>query len=318
MKPLPLSIATRNPAASLCARANRNGLTLLEVIVALAVLSLLLLALAQAAEHASMTVFSSSQRLRCDHQAEAVFERISADLRGIPARNDIDLVFRRPSGNDALYFISESPAYFIGDPSASLRSPLALMGYRVDAGATLLRISKGLTWEGHPGLEAGGAPVFLTAPAPTVPPIWESTLGGRWPRALDPTNTSAFQGTDVHSLCQRVARFEYCFEMRPGRNGTVPAAFSNQTGPAGSPPLKSIRALRLALVLMNPSAPALDPGTAAQLFPDPTDADLAAHPPRLMASVWEERLWTAVQTGAVSRGNGIRIYERRLILGGTP
>jgi prepilin-type N-terminal cleavage/methylation domain-containing protein len=318
MKSLPLWIATRNPAVNRCARANRDGLTLLEVIVAMAVLSLLLLALAQAAERASMTVFSSTQRLRSDHQAEAIFERISADLRRIPARHDIDLVFHRPSGNDALYFISESPAYFIGDPSASLRSPLALMGYRVDAGATLLRLSKGLTWEGVPGIEAGGAPVFLTAPAPMLPPIVESTLGGRWPRALDPTNSSAFQGTDVHPLCQRVVRFEYCFEMRPGRHGTLPAAFSNQTGPPGSPAQKSIRALRLALVLMDPSAPLLDLSTAARLFPDPTEADLATHPPRLMASVWEERLRTAVQTGAVSRGDGIRIYERRLILGGAP
>lgn len=299
-------------------RGKPRGLTLVELTVALAVLGLLVLALAQATEHASKTVFSGAERMQSDQQAQAIFERISADLRGIPARSDIDLVFKRKPGNDALYFISAAPAYFTGDPAASLRSPLALTGYWLGEDATLWRLSKGLTWEGAPGLQTGGAPVFLTAPAPTLAPISESTLEGRWPRALESATSTEFQGADVHPFNHRVIRFEYCFELRPKPSGASGPAFSNQTGPAGNPPLKSIRALRIAVVLRNAAEPRLDPSTLATLFPDPTDADLAETPPRLMASVWEENLWTAVRTGAFSRGAGFRIYERRVLLGGVP
>jgi prepilin-type N-terminal cleavage/methylation domain-containing protein len=318
MKCSPPWIATREPALSRRARGKPSGLTLVELTVALAVLGLLVLALAQATEHASKTVFSGTDRMESDQQALAIFERIAADLRGIPARSDIDLVFKRQPGNDALYFISEAPAYFTGDPSASLRSPLALMGYWVGDDATLLRLSKGLTWEGAPESQAGGAPVFLTAPAPAQAPISESTLEGRWPRALAPGTGNEFQEADVHPLNHRVIRFEYCFELRPNPNGASGPAFSNQPGPPGSPPIRSIRALRIAVVLGNVAVPKLDPATRSTLFPDPTDADLAETPPRLMASVWEENLGSAVRTGTLSRGAGIRIYERRVLLGGVP
>jgi prepilin-type N-terminal cleavage/methylation domain-containing protein len=318
MKCSPPWIATREPTWIRRARRKPRGLTLVELTVALAVLGLLVLALAQATEHASKTVFSGAERMQCDQQAQAIFERISADLRGIPARSDIDLVFKRQPGNDALYFIAEAPAYFIGDPNAALRSPLALMGYWLGEDATLLRLSKGLTWEGAPGPQTGGAPVFLTAPAPTQAPISESTLVGRWPRALEPATGAEFQGADVHPLNHRVIRFEYCFELRPKPGSASVPAFSNQTAPPGRPAIQSIRALRIAVVLRNAAEPRLDPATLASLFPDPTDADLAETPPRLMASVWEENLWTAVRTGTLSNGAGIRIYERRVPLGGVP
>lgn len=318
MKCSPPWIATHEPALRRRSRATPSGLTLVELSVALAVLGLLVLALAQATEHASKTVLWGTQRMQSDQQALAIYERMSADLRGIPARSDIDLVFKHQPGNDALYFISEAPAYFTGDPSASVRSPLALMGYWVDEDATLQRLSKGLTWEGTPGPQTGGAPVFLTAPAPTLPPLSESTLEGRWSRALEPINRPEIQRADVHPLSHRVIRFEYCFELRPSPMGTSGPAFSNQTVLHGSHPLKSIRALRIAVVLMDASESRLDPATVDALFPDPKDVDLAATPHRLMASVWEENLWTALRAGTLSQGAGIRIYERRVPLGGAP
>ena len=64
MKCSPPWIATREPTWMRRARRKPHGVTLVELTVALAVLGLLVLALAQATEHASKTVFSGTERMQ--------------------------------------------------------------------------------------------------------------------------------------------------------------------------------------------------------------------------------------------------------------
>lgn len=138
-----------------------SGFTLAEMLVAVAVLSLLIVFVAQMVNSAGKVASSSKKHLDSDRQARLVFDRMAADFNRMIKRTDVDSWFyKKTAGNDCMFFYSEGP----GDSAAvdANRTTLAagtaamyagnmisLVGYGINTSidASLERIGKALNWE---------------------------------------------------------------------------------------------------------------------------------------------------------------------------
>lgn len=203
-------------------RAPRGAFTLVEMLVAMAVLALMIVLVAQLVSDASGAIHADRKRMDADSQARLVLDRLAQDFARMPQRGDVDVVFSRRTGNDKLFFYSEAAG--ISTASAAERSTQSLIGFRVATGTDGLlqfeRLGKGLTWR-----QAGSSPnsmAYLTydANGALLP---GSTIPGRWPDTLG--TAPAYEGTDPDYLVlgEQVFRFEYCFLLRDGTFSNAPA-----------------------------------------------------------------------------------------------
>jgi hypothetical protein len=192
--------------------------SLIELLVAIAVLVLLLLVVTQLIDSTSATTVNASKHMDADSHARMIFDRMAIDFDKMVKRNDVDYMFLKQTGNDAMWFYSEAPAYFTGSPSASARSTVSLVGYRINSSYQLERLGKGLEWDGTPTSTLGGSVVFLTYPAGSNMPLAASTLVGNWPTTVTTTSTDP----DYNVLSDQAYRFEFCFQLRDGTLSTNP------------------------------------------------------------------------------------------------
>ena len=305
-------------------RAQAPAFTLLELLVAIVVLGILLTLIGQLTNNIALSTAATHHRAAANRQARLLFDRMAMDFEGMPLRSDVDYLFPKQTGNDSMFFYSEAPAYFARDPSPSDRSLLGLIGYRIAPDSGLERLGKGLGWDGSPSGEAGGAIIFLTypnrkAPSPTNLPIPESTLAGRWRRTIGTPPHYRGVDDDYHLISPHIYRIEVCFQLGADPATGEDATFSNNPFTplhrdyCG---LKDVRSIIVAIALMDESSAQLlgDSNKIEQSLPDPTDSDLNANPPKLMATIWREKLST---TGFAAEANipaaavgQIRIYQR--------
>ena len=192
--------------------------TLIELLVATALLVLLLLVVAQLTNSTSTTTANSSKHMDADSHARMLFDRMAIDFDKMVQRKDVDYRFLKQTGNDAMWFYSEAPAYFTGSPSTSARSTVSLVGYRINSSYQLERLGKGLEWDGIPTSTLGGSVVFLTYPLGSTMPLAASTLVGNWPTTVTTTSTDP----DYNVLSDQTYRLEFCFQLRDGTLSTNP------------------------------------------------------------------------------------------------
>src|SRR4051812_28416330 len=124
-----------------------SGFTLLELVLAMAILAILVALIGNLANHTATATGIARRQLETDGEARMIFDRMALDFASILKRKDIGSLFLKQRGNDKLFFYSETPAYFLYDPAASKRSPLALVGYRINAKFELDRLGKGMAWD---------------------------------------------------------------------------------------------------------------------------------------------------------------------------
>jgi hypothetical protein len=192
--------------------------SLIELLVATAVLVLLLLVVTQLINSTSATTVNGSKHMDADSHARMIFDRMAIDFDKMVKRNDVDYAFLKRTGNDAMWFYSEAPAYFTGSPSVSARSTVSLVGYRINSSYQLERLGKGLEWDGIPTSTLGGSVVFLTYPLGSTIPLAASTLVGNWPTTVTTTSTDP----DYNVLSDQAYRLEFCFQLRDGTLSTNP------------------------------------------------------------------------------------------------
>jgi hypothetical protein len=192
--------------------------SLIELLVATAMLVLLLLVVTQLINTTSATTANVSKHMDADSHARMIFDRVAIDFDKMIKRNDVDYAFLKVTGNDAMWFYSEAPAYFTGSPSASARSTVSLVGYRINSNYQLERLGKGLQWDGTPTSTLGGSVVFLTYPLGSSTPLAASTLVGSWPATVTTTSTDP----DYNVLSDQAYRLEFCFQLRDGTLSTNP------------------------------------------------------------------------------------------------
>jgi prepilin-type N-terminal cleavage/methylation domain-containing protein len=191
---------------------NKHGFTLIEILVALAILSILLMTLNQILVSTANTTILSMKHIEADKEARLALDRISYDISKMVQRSDVDYYFpATQNGNDQFYIYSESTGYFLNtgltpaipatasiNTAADPRGEVSLIGYRINSNSSdlnynkLERLSKGLTWN---GVTCGGSTLVPMAYLP-------QTISATWNLSSNP-----LEDTDFQSLGDGVFRF---------------------------------------------------------------------------------------------------------------
>lgn len=290
---------------------DRRGFTLVELLTAMTVLTLMLLMVNQIVGSASMAMTMSGRHLDADTQARLLFNRMALDFSGMLQRTDVDYsTFKQPSnlqpGNDQLAFYSETHGYFSGaaQPAGTGRGDLSLVAYMVANDSTtatpnLQRLGKGLGWE----------------PDASASPSWSNvaylpvTLTGRWPTLF--TNDP-----DYRSMGDLVFRLEYTYLLKA--TATQPASLSVTPYLAGHTSIngfKDVAALVVTIAMLDNAGRALVTNYASlesnSVF---TDAVNGATP----AATWNAAINAPnfAATAGIPRNAAsyVRVYERYFYL----
>lgn len=293
----------------------RRAFSLSEMLVAMAVLALITLMVAQLVSSSSSLAIGSRKRLDAESQARLVLGRIGDDLARMLRRTDAEVLFANPPGNDAFYFYSEAPASFDFSLTSDQKSSVALVGYRINAVAgggnegRLERLGKGLQWSGT------GASLILASedasgtviPESLLKTAWSSEVGSA-PRYQDSTDTM------YQILADGVIRLESAFLMEDGTLTQDP----DGDGDGVTASLEGVAAIVVAIaVLDETSQKIVTPSQLADLagsLSDPSVSDFTDDPPALMAAQWQEEM----NAGGLAAAAGVpqvvasqlRVYQR--------
>ncbi|GAT32322.1 type IV pilin N-term methylation site GFxxxE [Terrimicrobium sacchariphilum] len=276
-----------------------GGFTLIEILVATAVLIILVAMVASIVQSGNTVISSSRKHLSADSQAREVFGQFGMDLARMPRRLDLDVL--TSSSNNAIFFYSEAPG-FQSTTDTRQFNKLSLVGYRVNDKAQLERLGKGLNWENQPFLTFSTQPLTTNAtplPASTIAGAWGSTVG---------SSPAYGNGTDdnYHLLADGVFRIYYCFQTTNGTFTKTPVATA-MTGPLGD---ATSLILTLAILDEDSRKIATDSSKLASALPEP---DLSNG--KLPAETWQSAVDNVdkfaqdagIPTAAASR---VRIYQR--------
>jgi prepilin-type N-terminal cleavage/methylation domain-containing protein len=167
-------------------RSHCQGFTLVEIIVAIAVLLIIVVAAAQIVTTASLLTSVNSMKIDANTQARMVFDRMANDFARMVKRNDVDFIFWKAGtsagtaglpaqtsstpANDAMYFYTEGASYFDSSTFSSVpgystitpqKNTISLVGYRVNNNPAsaytsgvnpdyyqMERLGKALAWDG--------------------------------------------------------------------------------------------------------------------------------------------------------------------------
>ncbi|MBE2203414.1 MAG: prepilin-type N-terminal cleavage/methylation domain-containing protein [Chthoniobacterales bacterium] len=318
-----------------------SAFTLIEMLVAAAILVLLVAVVAQIVNSTSSVTTESRKRLDADGQARTVLDRLAQDFGRMDKRDEADFLFASEVGNDRIFFISEGPGYFSGAAQEN-QSPLSLVGYRVNTDATLERLGRGLAWSGGGG---NNDIAFLTfnpaGQSGSFQPLVGSTIAG------NPVSAPGATDADFQVISDAVFRQEFCYQLKDGTFSTKPIL--NPTGvknmlTANAAPTtsdgsgsgyavgsrwydetarrgyicvdatpgaavwtargwKDVNAVVVAVAALDGTSRKLvaELQTAVTALPDATDADLQASPPRLMEETWNG----LIRDGAFAQSAGM-------------
>jgi prepilin-type N-terminal cleavage/methylation domain-containing protein len=184
-----------------------RGFTLVEMLVAMAVLGLLGVFLAQVVALTGRATSAASKHLDATGQARLVFDRLGQDLAARPTRSDLTMSFTKATGNDSFQFYSQVLGY-------SGARQVAAVGYRIQE-------SQGITPSRFYQLERGAAGTDW-GPAASANPLLQflpSVFAA--PQTSDPNY-------DV--LAGGVFRLEFCYLLNTGELSTTSASPPNSSG----------------------------------------------------------------------------------------
>ena len=322
-----------------------RGFTLVEMLVSMAVLSLIILMITQMVNNAAMVVANSGKHVDTDTEARVVFDRLAVELGAMVKRPEVDYsAFKQPAstlpaqygslteqanpqqGNDQLAFYSETTGYVYGNASlvGNKKANVSLVAYQVApdpyaAGTlpVLQRMSQAMGWEpGTSGTWNGIA--YL--------PI---TLTQQWGNVFGPPYTNGTGGYDT--VGDQVFRMEYTYLLKPTATGTSrysvtpwdTTAVPAHTSING---FQDVAAIVVTLALLDSRSRLLVHDysvlTGNSLFPDALESTTDSKYNGDVAPAWNAALKSpsfATQAGIPQAAAGaIRIYERSFPLDTQP
>ncbi|PTX92197.1 hypothetical protein DB346_24975 [Verrucomicrobia bacterium LW23] len=300
------------------ARSVRNAFSMAELLVALAVLSLISVIVAQLVNSSGKVAMGSRMRLDAEGQARLVLGRIGDDLARRVRLRDADCLFVAANGNDSMYFYSEAPAAFGSGTVTQDKSGVALIGYRI-AGAgsenenQLERLGKGLKWAGATSgkpdsmilvsIDSAGAAL----PGSRMTNAFSSVVGAA------PSYNDGVDST-YQLLSDGVIRLEIAFLKK---DGTITQDV-NGDGSRIASSLDDVAAVIVTIAVLDEySQKQITKAKLAQIasaLGDPTPAELSANPPVLMARKWQSELSSPAFATSVDAPASviakIRAYQR--------
>jgi prepilin-type N-terminal cleavage/methylation domain-containing protein len=289
----------------------RSGFTLVEVLVAIAILALLVALLSQILGAGIASVVSGRGRLDADAAARAVLDRIGRDLDQMVVREDADVYLDKQPGNDRLYFFAEAPGFSGATNAPSGANPVSLVGYRVNAEYQLERLGKALSWDGD-AASPDPSMRFLTFP-PALPaaPLDASTISA----AASPYASILSTDANYDVLGEEVFRFEISYLLTDGTNSASPvlgAAADPGYGP------RDIAGIVVSLAVLDLRSQKLAAGGDLTNAISALDDSNPAAPASLPAEQWRQEVHTttfASSAGLPQKAAGqVRVYQRLFYL----
>jgi prepilin-type N-terminal cleavage/methylation domain-containing protein len=272
----------------------QSAFTLAEMLVSIAILTLLVLIVTQIVNNASTVVTSGNKRMDVDSQARPLLDRMAVDFAQMVKRADVDYYLKTTSitqlGNDQIAFFGTVPGYY---PPTGSQSPLSLVAYRVTDPNKVERLGKGLLWNS----------VSSTSPSMVFLPL---TITDTWPAA---TNSNA--DTDYEPVAPNVFRFEYYYLLKNNTLSITPwDVGAGHSSPVG---MQDVAAISVAIAAIDPKSRALL--TDAQL------TALAAGMDDFATSMGAGGLtaqWQSALDGTANMPRsavaGVRLYQRHFYL----
>lgn len=187
----------------------KQAFTLVELLVALAVLSILVLILAQVVSLTGQAIDINSRKLTAAAQARSFFDRFAADFAARPQRPDLSMVFTQDYNNTK---------------NAGIQFWSGTGGYGANTPRQLSWISYGI---GSPKTTTANK----TSPAPDC--LIRGADAGDWTGAGTPISfapLSALPTTPVPApdnadvLASGIFRMDFCYLLKDGSLSTTPSA----------------------------------------------------------------------------------------------
>jgi hypothetical protein len=284
----------------------RAGFTLVELLVTVGVLVLLVLLFTQLLNSAATITTLGHKQMDADLQARQVLDRMALDFTQMVKRSDVDYFLKAPAtatdcngcgtqaGNDEMRFFSTVPGYFSSDVTYRQKSPVSLIGYRVNPIATsspynkMERLARGLAWNGvSPGL-----PPVMFLPQ-TILTVMISTVA-----------------SDYEVIGPQVFRFEYYYLLRNGSLSSSPWYTTTTVGG-----MQDIAAIVADIAVIDSKSKVLLNDSQIAKFSNPSEPDyflrdyVSGMGPGELRAQWQSKLdgITGLPRPALS---GIRLYER--------
>lgn len=279
---------------------SRNGFSLVELLVSVAVLVVLVLLVSRLFSTAAAITTSGKKRMDADAQIRPLFDRMAVDFSQLIKRADVDYYLKSSAnpqnGNDQLAFYSTVPGYY---PSSGSQSPISLVGYRINSIPSsttfykLERMSKGLVWN---GVSATDKPILFLP----------FTIAGTWPAA-----TNASVDSDYELIAPFIFRFEYYYLLKNGSFSITP--WDTATGHSAVSGMQDVAAISVCIAAIDPKSRAL--------LSDPQLTTLAGRladfstsmAPGALRSQWQSALDATTDLPRPPI-QGVRIYERYFYL----
>jgi hypothetical protein len=279
-------------------RQSRSAFSLAELLVAISVLALVAVLIAQLANSATRITTLANKRIDADSTVRPVFDRMALDLAQMIKRKDVSYYFKTAatamSGNDLMAFYSNVPGYYATTPS-----PVSVVAYRINSDPNqfaynrLERMGKGLPWNGSSGSDA---PV-------TFLPL---TIDSIWPAVA---SSATYDSTDPHSITYEIIgpqifRFEYYFLDSNGSLLMFPSGWTSSS----SINLDSVAAIVVAIAVIDPKSKVLLSTAQIDTLRQRL-SDYNGEPPGDFVANWQSILdqITDMPRSAIS---GVRLYER--------
>jgi prepilin-type N-terminal cleavage/methylation domain-containing protein len=193
------------------ASSGQPGFTLVELLVALAVLSILVTILAQVIALTSQAIDINTRKLDAAGEARLFFDRLGADMAAMPQRTDLGMTLYKANGNDTIQLYTTTPGYGAA-PTSGRQISWVTYSIGLPPSGTgpncLIREADGMDWTPGNGTTAVS---FLQPPSFT-------------PLAAPTAAITA--NSDV--LANGIFRLEFCYLLTTtGKSGT----FTNALGP---------------------------------------------------------------------------------------
>ncbi len=214
-----------------------RSFTLVELLTAIAVLSILLLFCLSMIGSVSYVADTSERKGDIDTEARQVLDRIGLDIAGMLIRPDVDQFYYLDptTGSDKMFFYSHVTGYFNSDMDASTNNAVTLVGYRINTAdnpngqPVLERLAQGLMWDG-----AGGGLQYLTfqpqTSATAAPVLLGGTITNQWTSVVGDTGDATPNPSYYDTIGSQVFRVGICFQLSNG-------SFSRYPGFTNSAPL---------------------------------------------------------------------------------
>lgn len=279
----------------------RQGFTLLEVLVATAVLVVLVTLVSQLVKGVSVATLSSRKRLDADAASRMALGVMSNDFAKMVRRPmaEVDYLFSKNPGNDRFFFYSEAPGYSATPQS---KGSVSLVGYQINSQFQLQRLGKALPLSGT------GSLILLSGSSNQLASLFSATLSGT---------------DDFQVISDEIFRLEFCFLRKDGLYFEPSQAWKpwGDDDNDGIPNIKDVRAVVVTVVCLDKTSRKLvrDMQALANLFPDSGLSSATTDPSKLAAAIWKKQIEGTPSLASKAdipqtAASAIRVYQRLFFL----